>query len=236
MLMSETSEAKLLKQFDTFFSDSTKYPSVTEEERHSFITRALQKLNRMRSVFVLVFLVTLVFSEGLDNATSVADTPEMFSRWPFPCRGTSQLNTYRDFLNQHILRYNFDTSQKHAWVDYLKKKRLCGVNPHRSFVHKNDTNDIVGVCKGRGVRDSQNLCVSMKKFRVFIVQSVWRNGQCEVQLQTESAHVVIACNFAVFEVKPVQVVHCVPVHFAGIVYTAPSQHRQRCTRYQILNN
>ncbi|XDV19334.1 hypothetical protein PO909_024821, partial [Leuciscus waleckii] len=190
----------------------------------------LAETKQMRSVFLLVFLVTLVSSEGLNNITSIDGKPEMFSSWPSPCRGHSNLNAFHAFMNQHILLYNFDTSKTHAWVDYMKKTRLCGVNPHQSFVHKDDINAIVGICHGGGVRNSRNLCVSVRKFRVFIVQSVWRNGRCEVQLQTESAHVIVACTVVVFAVKPAPAVHCTPVHFAGIIYTAPSHHGQRCTR------
>ncbi|XP_039505347.1 uncharacterized protein LOC120461247 [Pimephales promelas] len=188
---------------------------------------------KMRSVFLLVFLVTPVFSEGLTNVTSVADTdtPEMFSSWPYPCQGASNLNAFHVFYNQHVLQYNFDTSQTHTWADYLKKRSLCGVNPHQAFVHKNDGNAIVGICHGGGVRNSRNLCVSARKFRVFIVQSVWRNGRCVVQLQTEIAHVIVACTNAVFSAQPpIPVIHCIPVHFAGIVNTTPSLHGPRCKR------
>lgn len=184
----------------------------------------------MRSAVLLAIFVTLVIGDGLNNATSSDDQPEMFSYWPAPCERTSNLNAFNVFMSKHILQINFDTRQTRSWVDYLTRTHLCGVNSHQSFLHKDDTKSMIEICNGGGIRDSQNLCVSVRKFRVFIVQSIWRNGRCEVQLQTEMAYVIIAC-------QSIQNIHCFPVHFSGITYTAPSQHGQWCKlRKRFLKN
>lgn len=179
----------------------------------------------MRLTVFLMLFVTLVFGDGLNNVTSSDDQPEVFSNWPAPCQKVSNQNAFNVFMSKHILQINFDTTKSHIWVDYLTRTRLCGVNPHQSFLHKDDSNSIINICNGGGIRDSQNLCISMRKFKVFIVQSVWRNGRCEVQLQTEIAHVIIACESFLFH--NIQI-HCVPVYFSGIIYTAPSPRGQPC--------
>ncbi|KAL1272048.1 hypothetical protein QQF64_031064 [Cirrhinus molitorella] len=175
----------------------------------------------MISSFLLSLSVTLVFSDGSHDVISSDNQPEMFSNRPPPCKGTANPHALNAFINNHILQHHFDTSKPSAWASYLTAARICGVQPHLSFLHKNDFKNIVHICKGQGVRDTDNMCISVSKFRVFIVQSVMRNGHCQVQLQIEHAHLIVACeayhNF------------CFPVHFGGFTYRLPPGHSHYCT-------
>lgn len=174
---------------------------------------------RMRSVFLLVLLVPLVFSDESNEVISSHDQPEMLSNWPAPCQRISDLNAYGVFIHKYIIQHHFDVTQSRAWADYLTRARLCGAQPHHSFLHKNNINAIVQICRGESLRDALNLCVSMRRFRVFVVTSVMRNRHCDVQLQIEHTHVVVTSG-------SIHLIHCVYVHLDGISHTVP--HGQPC--------
>ncbi|KAI2663075.1 Zinc metalloproteinase nas-39 [Labeo rohita] len=175
----------------------------------------------MRSAFLLALFVTLVFSDGSNDTIPSDNQPEMFSNWPTPCHRISDPNAFHVFVHRFIIQEHFDMTRPDGWAGFLTRAHRCGAQPHQSFLHKNDLNAIFQVCRGESRRDELNLCVSMRKFRVFVVQSVMRNGRCDVQLQIEHAHVVVACEY-------IHIVRCIPVHLAGISYTVPSPHFQPC--------
>ncbi len=135
----------------------------------------------MRTEIFLVLLMTLVFTDGLDNVTLSRDKRGLFSNWEYPCQRSQKNNAYNTFNHRHILSEEFDMNSKWAWADYLKRRRLCGRKSSQSFLPQSYTDSIIRICNGRGTRDTGNLCISTESFTVYIVQSALRNGQCEVK-------------------------------------------------------
>ncbi|XDV19148.1 hypothetical protein PO909_024688 [Leuciscus waleckii] len=160
----------------------------------------------MRSALLLVLLVLLVTL--------------MFTDASFPCQRSWNNNAYDQFKYRHILSSSFNTKSRRAWAEYLTTNRLCGRAPRQSFLNKNYKESIINICNGEGVKDRDNLCTSIRKFTVYIVQSSLSNGQCEVQVQSVRSYVVVAC-----EVIGNQ---CLPVHYGTQTNWRPDQNGQIC--------
>lgn len=153
---------------------------------------------RMRLAILLVFFFTLMFSDGFDN--------------DLPCQRRWDNNAYNIFQNRHILQQVFDTNSQNAWANYLTRMRLCGREARQSFIQKDEENRIIEICTSRGYLYSGNMCISSSKFTVFIVKSKKTDdGWCEVQVQTQSSYVIVACEIVVNQ--------CLPVHYGGQIYT-----------------
>ncbi|KAI2663076.1 Angiogenin [Labeo rohita] len=201
---------KILKREETHLNNR----SNEEVNRHYFV------IMLMTTVVFLMFLFML--SHGLNNISfsnnELVMFSDIFSNWAHPCQRSRNNNAYNQFKRRHIISREFNTSQESAWADYLTRRNLCGRTHLQSFLHKNNTNSIKRICNGRGVRDTQNLCISKRMFRVYIVKSTKRNGQCEVQLQTEYFYVIVAC----------EVIgnRCLPVHYETQTNTEPYRHVQ----------
>ncbi len=178
----------------------------------------------MKAALFLLLLITL--SHGLNNVSFSNDQLEVFadifSNWAYPCQRSLNNNAYKQFKRRHVLLRDFDTTRTSAWVDYLTTMDLCGRTHLQSFLRKNDIDSIKRICNGQGVRQrqSQNLCISKRRFRVYTVESAWKNGRCEVQLQTKRSYVIVAC----------EVIgnRCLPVHYDKQTDTEPPQDGQTC--------
>ncbi|KAL1272049.1 hypothetical protein QQF64_031065 [Cirrhinus molitorella] len=177
----------------------------------------------MRVAVFLMLLFTL--SHGLNNISFSNDQLEIFSdifsNWAHPCQRSLNNNAYNQFKHRHILSRQFNTSSRRDWADYLNRTKLCGRATFQSFLQKNDTSSIKRVCNGRGVRDTQNLCISKRRFTVYIVQSALRNRRCEVKRpHTNEFYVTVACE--VIQNR------CLPVHYQRQTHTEPPRDGPTC--------
>lgn len=150
----------------------------------------------------LMLLMTLVFTHGLA-----------------PCQRHQDYSAYSNFTHRHILSENFDVNNQRDWVDYLNRTALCERVPIQSFLRGVDTNNIRSICNGQGIRDRGNLCVSNRRFTVYIVESVLRNKQCQViGLNHDEYYVIVACDIAGNQ--------CLPVHYETQINN--EQHGPTC--------
>ncbi|KAI2644175.1 Ribonuclease pancreatic beta-type [Labeo rohita] len=157
----------------------------------------------MRLAVLLLLLVPLVFTDGWDFGR--------FSR-AFPCQRSQNNNAYNNFKHDHILTYDFNTSSRHAWAAYLTSNNLCARNC-QSFLHKNDTNNIVRICNGEA-SDTKETSASVREDLRF------RNKKCRVRLKTEYSHVIVACE--VIEN------HCVPIRYEAQTNRRPPRDGEIC--------
>ncbi|KAL1272162.1 hypothetical protein QQF64_031178 [Cirrhinus molitorella] len=185
--------------------------SEAQTQQGSFICRSSRTAHRMSLAVFLLLLIPLVFTNGWDNGRFGNDRP---------CQRSQNNNAYNNFKHRHILAYDFNTSSRRAWGDYLTNQRLCGRTPRQSFLHNNYQSSIKRICNGRGVRVTGNKCSSERRFKVYTVHSGFRNGVCEVNLQTERSYVIVACE--VIEN------HCLPVHYVTQTSRGPSQNGEIC--------
>lgn len=175
----------------------------------------------MRTEVFLVLLMTVMFTDGLDNVTLSRDKRGLFSNWAYPCQRSQNNNAYNTFNHRHVLSDEFDMNSEWAWTDYLNRNRLCGRKRFQSFLPQSYADSIIRICNGRGTRDTGNLCISTERFTVYIVQSSLTNGQCEVKKpRNNKYYVTVAC-----EVLDNQ---CLPVHYEKQTYSRPSQRGQTC--------
>lgn len=166
----------------------------------------------MRCAFLLLLL--LAFSDGLFQR-------EMFSNRSFPCQSARNNNAFNNFTRKHILTTSLSSRQTRAWADYLMAKRLCGREPLQSFLRKDDTDSVIRICNGRGVRYRQNMCISKRSFTVYLVRSVLTDTRCEIQsIDKENSYVIVACE--VIENR------CLPVHYQGQNNSRPSRSGLIC--------
>lgn len=184
----------------------------------------LSFVSRMRLAVLLVLLFTLC--DGLNNVSFSNNEPEMFSElfsnWAHPCQRSMNNNAYNQFKHRHVLSRQFNSSWTRAWEDYLTRKNLCGRTSLQSFLSKDYSSRVVRICNGQGNRVGQNMCISQRRFRVYVVQSAVRNGRCEVQtpVQSERLYVTVACE--VIENR------CLPVHYVRQTRRRPSQLGRTC--------
>lgn len=145
----------------------------------------------MRSVVLLLLLVTLMFTDGWEE---------------FPCESVNDNNAYYNFEHKHILPSNFNTRSQSAWESYITRKGLCGRARQQSFLRKNDEDRVKGICHERGIRYSGNKCISTSSLRVYIVKSYYdSNRKCKVRFWSERYYVVVACDVVGNQ--------CLPVHY-----------------------
>ncbi|KAK9977238.1 hypothetical protein ABG768_019059 [Culter alburnus] len=172
----------------------------------------------MRSVGFLLLIFML--SDGPNNVNSSDNQPEMFPHvWPVPCQKSQHNNRFNAFMSKHILLLDFETSQLINWGNYLLMMGLCERPTKQSFLHREDIGSIIGICNSQGFKYKNNMCISKKKFLVYVIQSTLKNGECEFQIQIERSYVIVAC----------EAIHnfCLPVHYETQTTWLPS-NKQIC--------
>lgn len=174
----------------------------------------------MRTEVFLVLLMTLVSTDGLNNVTFNREKRDLFSNSAYPCQRSQNNNAYNTFNRRHILSEDFDRNSERAWAFYLNRKGLCGRTPVQSFLSRRYSDRIKRICNGEGTRDTGNLCISMRSFTVYIVESSVRYRECEVHVRRENSYVSVACEVIDNE--------CVPVHYEEQTNRRPSQRGQIC--------
>lgn len=171
-------------------------------------------------------MLLFMLCDGWNNVSFSNNEPEMFSDlfsiWAHPCQRSRNNNAYNQFKRRHVLSRQFNSSRTRAWEDYLTRKNLCGRTSLQSFLRKDYSSSVVRICNGRGNRVGQNMCISQRRFRVFVVQSAMRNGRCEVQSPVQSGRLYVTVACEVIENR------CLPVHYVRQTSGRPSQPGQTC--------
>jgi len=209
---------------------SEKHAAVSEVV-HSVINRwsvCHSLVLRMRSAVLLVLLVSLMFTDGLDECVRYRnDQCEKINN--SPCLATLNNNAYAQFKRKHILSDVFDTNSLMDWSNYLIKQKLCGTDrpSQQSFVH--NENSIINICNGGGIRFrdrntnsyKDNLCTSRATFTVYIVTKIQQWKPCVVvDVKVIQSYVVVACDVVGNK--------CLPVHYQTQTDTPPDQNDETC--------
>lgn len=174
---------------------------------------------RMRSAVLFLLIITVPQCSG-----NIQPKINIYPNRSTPCQRSQIKSAFSTFMSRHILLLNFDTTNLTEWGRYLVSMGLCDRKPNKkqSFLHISDTQSVIKICEGEGIKYEGNMCISTKKFLVFVVQSNSINGNCEYVVQFEMAYVVVAC-------EAIETI-CLPVHFEKQIDTAPPRNGQICQK------
>lgn len=164
-----------------------------------------------------LFLLLVTVPQGSSN---IKPEISIHSKWSTPCQRSQNKSAFNTFMSRHILLIDFDTTQLASWGKYLVFMGLCGRKTNQSFLHIKDTLSVMKICNEEGIIYKGNMCISRRKFLVFVVQSNSINGECKHQVQFENAYVVVAC-------EAIET-FCLPVHYEEQTDTTPPQYDQIC--------
>lgn len=121
----------------------------------------------------------------------------------YPCNNTSKLDSYTQFLYNHVHSGTPETLDQNKWQAFIKKIGTCN-RTTQSFIPFDRKEQVNNVCSPSGGKAyDRNLCISKQ---TFFFTTVSLDNNCVVKrVINERKHLILACN----NVDNL----CRPVHF-----------------------
>ena len=150
---------------------------------------------RMKLLPLLITLSVHFLSRGMGKPQHYQTNETILYRRE-PCTYYSDIEQYISFIGHHFVCEEFYSWGRSDWEVYLQQRGLCGRKKIQSFLHIRDLRTVINICsEQRGYIYSGNLCISMQRLRVHVVNSVYSMKGCSVQrVKRVTSRVVVACN------------------------------------------